>query len=243
MGNNQMVFAVDGDMDAWGSRRFQMCIPEQFLDLSLARRYCPGHNASVREADGYLILDYFRNEDGGKDWKWGKHGQGRMIDPALVRTDLIRGDLRVLYLGWLLAAQEGVLSNDSMEPPLPVGLADMNGPLLSFVDFFGIGWDLIEAAASSHDAFLQPPSREEMVSKICAKFDYETACLVCVASKGNPPVGLELLRRLAAVSRKKSPSSKTTDHRNVGHILALAKIKGQKRDNTTRDRKWGGVNS
>ena len=66
-----------------------------------------------------------------------------------VRADLARGDLRALYLGWLLCVQSGELGDGEMEPPVPPGLAQLDGALESFADFLRIDRDLVDAAATA----------------------------------------------------------------------------------------------
>ena len=48
-----------------------------------------------------------------------------------IRTDLMRGDYRALYLGWLagipMREEDG---EDEEEPPVPPGLAKLSAPLL-----------------------------------------------------------------------------------------------------------------
>jgi hypothetical protein len=66
-----------------------------------------------------------------------------------VRSELARGDLRALYLGWLLCAQSGDLGEDASEPPLPAGLGQLSASLTSFAEFLRIDPDLIGAAATA----------------------------------------------------------------------------------------------
>ena len=41
-----------------------------------------------------------------------------------LRSDLLRGDLRCLYLGWLLCAQNEEFAEDELEPAVPAGLGE-----------------------------------------------------------------------------------------------------------------------
>jgi prevent-host-death family protein len=64
-----------------------------------------------------------------------------------VRSELARGDLRALYVGWLLCAQSGELEPIDLSPPVPPGLAKLSGSLTSLVEFLRIDRTLIRVAA------------------------------------------------------------------------------------------------
>ncbi|MBF0260495.1 MAG: hypothetical protein HQL97_01485 [Magnetococcales bacterium] len=208
----------------WGSRCFMLRVPARLLKGSLVQPYCPGDNAEMRQVGGNLILDYTRDEDG-EDWDWNDDGRGRMAALAPVRTALLRGDLRLLYLGWLLAAQEGVLEDEAVEPDAPPGLAQLDGPLLAFVDFMGIDRDLVAAAASGDQpAIRRPLSRDEIMAALRGLSDEEkNAFLLRMALGEESHVGLELLRRLEGhIGKGASTRSASSSRRTVGELFALA---------------------
>ncbi|TWT94108.1 hypothetical protein Pla108_38200 [Botrimarina colliarenosi] len=65
-----------------------------------------------------------------------------------LRTRLMAGDLRVLYLFWLAAAIDGQHDSvDAKEPPVPGGLAKIAGDAQPFLEFFGLEPHLLGAAA------------------------------------------------------------------------------------------------
>lgn len=68
---------------------------------------------------------------------------------APVREQLIGGDLRALYLAWLVCPDE----DDAMEPPLPAGLDKLTPALRAIATFYEVSDDLIAAAAQR-----SPPS-------------------------------------------------------------------------------------
>src|SRR5688572_2719891 len=75
-----------------------------------------------------------------------------------VRAELGRGDLRALYLGWLLCAQSGDPDDDDLEPPVPAALAQLSASLESLAAFLRVDPDLIcvAAKASSPLAHAEP---------------------------------------------------------------------------------------
>jgi hypothetical protein len=66
-----------------------------------------------------------------------------------VRAELARGDLRALYLGWLLLVGTGELDDEDVEPPVPPGLGQLSASLESLADFLRIDGDLLHVAAEA----------------------------------------------------------------------------------------------
>jgi hypothetical protein len=73
--------------------------------------------------------------------------EGWLASLISVRAELARGDLRALYLGWLLCAQCADLNPAEVSPPVPAGLAKLSASLTSLVGFLRIDKDLVRVAA------------------------------------------------------------------------------------------------
>ena len=67
----------------------------------------------MRKIEDFVILD-FLFEDENRDWD--DDGEAWMDSLIPLRADLMRGDLRCLYLGWLFCVQNGELSKNEVEP-------------------------------------------------------------------------------------------------------------------------------
>ncbi len=80
----------------------------------------------MREKAGKVILTYLSDDE--KDDEWSQ-GEGLLSSMISVRTELARGDLRALYLGWLLRVQAGELDDEDIEPPVPPGLGQPSASL------------------------------------------------------------------------------------------------------------------
>ncbi|MDZ4819789.1 MAG: hypothetical protein SGJ20_12540 [Planctomycetota bacterium] len=63
-----------------------------------------------------------------------------------VRQQLIDGDLRALYLLWLCACDDNFDWAELVEPPVPHGIADLNGKAGDLLQFFGLDPELLKAA-------------------------------------------------------------------------------------------------
>jgi hypothetical protein len=130
----------------WGTHILKLRLPARLLDPAIARTYCGGEGASVREKAGKVILSLLSEDDEGGDWV---EGEGHLSSLISVRAELARGDLRALYLGWLLRAQGGELDDDDAEPPIPQGLGQLSASLEGLAEFLRIDSALLHVAAEA----------------------------------------------------------------------------------------------
>jgi hypothetical protein len=79
----------------------------------------------------------------------GRGVRSHLVALVPLRADLMRGDLRVAYLAWLLAVQAGDVSDDDIEPPVPPGLSALTASQAALVEFLRIDGDLLAAAATA----------------------------------------------------------------------------------------------
>ncbi|MBU1340832.1 MAG: hypothetical protein KKE44_01485 [Proteobacteria bacterium] len=80
-------------------------------------------------------------------------GQGWMARLAPIREELLRGDIRSLYIGWLAVVTCGIIDNDQMEP-LPVkGLGDLTPSQQALADFLEVDPDLLAGAGIGSKKF------------------------------------------------------------------------------------------
>jgi hypothetical protein len=146
----------------WGTRELAFRLPRALLDADTARRYCDEeYRTWVTETTDHVIVRFRWDDDEGDDWI---EGEG-LLDPLLdARSELAAGDLRLLYLGWLLKIQLGGLDNgeeeeglrDEAEPPVPAGLKQLSGSLASVTEFLKIDDDLIAVAAQASGPLVAP---------------------------------------------------------------------------------------
>jgi hypothetical protein len=74
-------------------------------------------------------------------------GRGWMAKLSLLREELLCGDLRPLYLGWLSGVTAMEIDDESLEPPVPAGLGQLSASQQALVEFIEIDPDLLTAAA------------------------------------------------------------------------------------------------
>lgn len=180
----------------WGTRRLMLRLPSRLLDPSIARRYCHTDSASAWAAGKIVILDLSREDQDGswEDEEYGEESLGSII-PA--RAELATGDLRLLYLAWLLSVESGELADDDAEPPIPPGMAALNAPLRSLAAFLRLDEDLIavaaEASEEQKDSSPSPQELKRWVAVLPAR--ERDALLVRLVLGDDVHLRTELLRR------------------------------------------------
>ncbi|MFG1808247.1 hypothetical protein [Streptomyces sp. NPDC049040] len=139
----------------WGTRTVMLRWPVRDLPLEVAERYCTGEAARARQHGANIVITLLSDPDGAEDFnELFDHGdydsdpEDRWLPSiAGARPDVAAGDLRLLYLAWLLALQAGEIADDDVEPPVPAGLAALPDSLADLAVFLRIDPDLIAAAA------------------------------------------------------------------------------------------------
>lgn len=133
----------------WGTHRLMLRVPAKRVDAKALRAYFVGDAARAKVAGEHLILD-LHSEDEEPDYY--EEGQGSLGALVPLRAELMRGDLRVAYLAWLLAVQAGEVSDRGPEPPVPPGLSALTAAQAALVEFLRIDEDLLAAAAAASTA-------------------------------------------------------------------------------------------
>ncbi len=219
----------------WGTRRLMIRLPRGLLDLGVAERYCTGDAASVWAAGGHVILS-LSSEDEDEYWE---EGEGRLASIALVRSELAAGELRLLYLAWLLSVQaEEVGDEEEAEPPLPPGLRALSAPLRAVADFLRLDEDLLTAAATaSAPVEAVAESAGELARWIEDLPGAEKDALLLQAARGEgSQVQAVLQRRFRA---ERSPGSTPSDPgtRTAGELRDAATARHEERERAAAERK------
>jgi hypothetical protein len=133
----------------WGTRQLMLRFPAALLDLSIAQRYCADEATDVWSSDEHVVVAVVSEDEEG-DFEWG--GEGVLSSLLPVRSEIVAGDLRALYLMWLVGIGNGTVGEDEPEPPVPPGLSTLTGSQTALAEFLRIDRDLLAAAASGSAA-------------------------------------------------------------------------------------------
>jgi hypothetical protein len=179
----------------WGTRRLMFRLPRGVLDSKTAERYCYTDTASLIETGSHLILSLYVDRE--PDDYWDQPG-GQLAAMVQARAELAAGDLRLLYLAWLLALQSDEVDDEDTEPPVPAGLEHLSASLQAVVDFFEIDEDLIAVAAASSPSIQEPEGMAGWITFLPA--EQKDALLTRVATGEGAQVRALLLRRFRTAS-------------------------------------------
>ncbi|QXP82689.1 hypothetical protein [Methylococcus sp. Mc7] len=139
----------------WGSCRLLLRLPRETFDEATLKEFTPpspdGLDSafSVHRTADHWILDWCFHDDSGElERFWTEaDGPGWMIRLLPLRDELLRGDLRPLYLGWLAGVCNDEVDDTDVEPPVPPGLQSLTPAQAALVEFLLIDPDWLSAAA------------------------------------------------------------------------------------------------
>jgi hypothetical protein len=146
---------------------------------------------------------------------WDEPG-GQLAGMVQARSELAAGDLRLLYLAWLLALQSIEIADEETEPPVPAGLGNLSASLQAIADFLDIDEDLIAVAAAASLSIQEPDGLAEWAASLPA--EEKDALLARVAAGEGAQVQALLWRRFRAASG----SPPTAPARTAAELLEAA---------------------
>ncbi|CAK8715497.1 Knr4/Smi1-like domain-containing protein [Candidatus Electrothrix laxa] len=219
----------------WGTHQLFLKIPRKLIDLDLASKYCIGDSWTIYEKGDYLIFD-FTSESEDYDWE---EGEGYLSSLISLRSDLIRGDYRCLYLAWLFCAQMDELEEDEEEPPVPANLGNLNASLESFADFMRLDKDLIQVAAENSIAEQKPIENDQKLKNWIdglPKSEKDTIIFRLI-NDNDPHIGNELLQRFTKTLSIQDTESNEEKSRTVMKLLQKAEAYTEEKNQQIAEQK------
>lgn len=207
----------------YGEHELMLRLPRNAVDLDTVRRYLHSDSAAVKTKGDAIILSFFSDDEEG--WTEDDDDKGWMTSIIPLRANLVGGDLRALYLGWLLSAQMGELDGSAPEPPVPAGLDCFDASLEAFADFLRIDKDLLAVAAEKGERIASAAGWRKAASNwVRALPDAEKGELLVQLVTDDKPRALNELRQRFHNSR-----SKATRPRAASELLNAAGQRAEER--------------
>jgi len=203
----------------WGSHHLMLGLPIKLIDSETIKRYCVDQSLFCRLKGDIAILA-FQSEDEEGEWA---EGEGWLASLLPIRADLISGDYRALYLGWLGAIESGEIDDDALEPPVPAGLGTLNASLNRLADFLRLSRELIAAAAEASSGEQSSGlSQEEFGKWILSLPNQEKDMLLLRLVEGDNPHLMAELRQRAWREIRGGAKPVKGPRRTAGQIRARA---------------------
>jgi len=230
---------------SWGSCCLLLRAPANALDLSMLEACQPCDNREwqddqdafnrSRYGDNYLLAWHFSDESGENERFWNEDdGPDWMVRLLPLRTELLRGDARPLYLGWLARLSAGQLDDDAVEPPVPAGLAELTPAQQALTEFLALDPDLLAAAASASPV-LESVSDADYDSWLSAQSAHVLQASVRLLLEGRAPEAERSVRhRFRAWQAAQHPEQAPAPRRLVAEILHRAQQISQQRQQAER---------
>lgn len=204
----------------WGTRQLMFRFPRQAIPLQVQEQYSYAESLEWSSAGNYTILNIeVCEEDGG--WGW-VEGEGLLSGIIPVRSDILRGDLRGLYLAWLVMARAEfeILEDDEdlVGPPIPPNMQSLSPALENFAAFFDLDPDLIAAAA--HLSPVVEPSDQALGAQLDRLPDDEKQHFLLRLLRGEAHLDVALAARLRELARPDDRAMPSASARSIRQLLA-----------------------
>ncbi len=204
----------------WGTRRLMMRLPKRLVERRRLTAFLGEVDwVTVWEKGEHLIIDMWRENDDEayEDWD---DGSGWLDALAPLRAEVLSGDLRLFYLLWLTAIEDGVLEAGETEPL--AGLGPLTDALEAAAGFFRIDPDLVEAAAERSGDL--DPAEDVVRAVVAGLSDAERTDLLMRVVDGDRHVGAEL-KRVARTGQTGSGAAPRTVDDLIARAEAVARAR------------------
>lgn len=210
----------------WCSCRFALRVPLATFRKSELEPLRSQDALTIEANESHWIIDWSLDDSENHDRFGMDDGSRWMRRLVPLRDELLRGDLRPIYLGWLAAASLDAVPDEALEPEVPPRLSTLSAPQQALVEFLEIDPDMLNAAMAAStqasgnaaafddrvDAWLETLPRQEL-----------TAILKLIAQGQGHVAEREVKSRHAAWLKAQRPSrTAAAPRRSVGQLRALA---------------------
>jgi hypothetical protein len=203
----------------WGTHILSFRLSADSVKATTARAYCRGGSAATRARGGQVVLTFISETDEGDELC---ETEGRLSSMISIRSELARGDVRALYLGWLLRLQSGEIGDDGLEPPVPVGLGELSGAQQAMAEFLRIDEALLATAAEhSRPVTRRTLKRADIARRVhdLPRKEKEKALSDYIAGK---PAALERLQDAVLGPTTSDPEGSGAPRRTAGALMRAA---------------------
>lgn len=210
----------------WCSCQLTLRFPRSAFSKAELWAFAARPSLAIDATNDHWILTWSLDESEDYDRFGMDDGGGWMHRLAPLRDELLRGDLRPLYLGWLATVALDALDDDVLEPALPPGLADLSTAQLSLVKFLGIDPDMLGAATDGSAVLPDAEARDGDLDAWLTQWSHQELVAVLklmVQGQGQAAERQVRSRHAAWVKAQQPQASPNTNRRSVAQLREAAK--------------------
>jgi hypothetical protein len=206
----------------WGSHELMLRLPRALLDAGAVAAYARPEGATLVTTATHTILRFESNLE---ESAWIDDSSHWLKALLPLRDEIAKGDLRPLYLGWLLWAHDYAEDSTEREPPVPAGLRTLTKPQESLAEFLRIDEELLAAAAERSASLPRRSTAKGALGRWLRALPApeKDAILVRLVQGDEPALRAELLRRFEQATAP-LPAPDAMPGRSIGELLAATGI-------------------
>jgi hypothetical protein len=197
----ERYFDVFVYLASWGTRELQIRLPRRLFESSLAQPYLREDSLSLRTQGDHVILTFQADRQDEAGWT---EGAGWLASLLPLRMELLAGDPRALYLGWLAGVsrseEEEGEDEEGDEPPVPPGMGELSVELRALAEFLFVSSELLASAAKANPARRSTSVPKQALARWLSTLPVaeKDALLLRLLQGPEPLLGAELLQRFRA---------------------------------------------
>jgi hypothetical protein len=144
----------------WMTAIFKVRVPCEALAKGTVEAMAVSHTLDFKATKTDWIITWHLEESENYERFGQEDGRGWMARLAPVRDELLRGDLRSLYIGWLAAVSGDMVEDGEVEPVSVKGLGQLTSAQQALAEFLELDEDLLAGAGMG-----SPAAQDEEVSQ------------------------------------------------------------------------------
>jgi hypothetical protein len=227
----------------WMTAIFMVRLPMEALTRETAKAAAVPYILDIKATKTHWIITWSLEESENYDRFGMEDGRGWLARLAPVRDELLRGDLRSLYIGWLAFIAGEMMDDDDVEPLSVGGLANLTAAQQALAEFLEVEPDLLAGAGMGSPAAQDTEvSQREMQKWIDALPREETNSILKQLLEGKGQQAERSIRnRFASWRRSLQTGDTDAPRRTVGELrqnaekARLIRMEKQKRDRKQRE--------
>jgi len=227
----------------WMMAIFMVRLPIEALPKETAKAMAVPYILDFKATKTHWVITWRLEESENYDRFGLVDGRGWMTRLAPVRDELLGGDLRSLYIGWLEAVTRKIMDDDKIEPIAVSGLQNLTAAQQALAEFLEVDPDLLAGAGiGSPAAQNEEISEKDMDRWIDALPRNEVKAILKKLLEGKGQQAERSIRnRFEAWKRGLQTDKTDAPRRTVGELLQNAKkaqqirMEKQKHDRKQRE--------